>query len=317
MTNALGTAQAVVKIARSSNKPVICCFMGIGDVSEGVRYFQENGYPVYRFPENAARAFSVLYKYSHWLTRQKFEPFQLSNDKERAALLIKKCIAEGKTRLGELDGNEILKCYGIPVLPAALAKTSREASDIAAEIGFPIVMKIVSPQILHKSDAGGVMVGLQTREEVTAAFERIVANAGKFDPVAEINGVLIVKMAPPGVEVILGATRYPIFGPLLMFGLGGIFVEVFQDVEFRLAPMERSDAHQMIQGIKGCKLLQGFRGRPKADTQILEKMLVSISEMVMNHPEIKEMDINPLLVHVEGKGATAADCRIILEPVCR
>jgi acetate---CoA ligase (ADP-forming) len=182
---------------------------------------------------------------------------------------------------------------------------------------LPIVMEIVFPQILHKSDAGGVMVGLQTREEVTAAFELIVTNAGKFDPGAEINGVLIVKMAPPGVEVILGATRYLIFGPLLMFGFGGIFVEVFQDVEFRLAPMERSDAHQMIQGIKGYKLLQGFRGRPKADTQILEKMLVSISEMVMNHPEIKEMDINPLLVHVEGKGATAADCRIILEPVCR
>jgi acetate---CoA ligase (ADP-forming) len=315
MTNALGTAQVVVKIAHRSKKPVLCCFMGIGDVSEGVRYFQENGYPVYRFPENAARAFSVLYRYSSWLTRQKLAPFQLHHDKERASLIIKKCIEEGKTRLGELDGNELLKCYGIPVLPTALAKTPREASDIAAKMGFPVVMKIVSPQILHKSDAGGVIVGLKTPEEAAEAFERIVANAGKFDPNAEINGVLVVKMAPPGEEVILGATRYPIFGPLLMFGLGGIFVEVFKDVEFRLAPVDRNDAHQMIQSIKGYKLLQGFRGRPKVDTLILEKILVSLSEMVMNHPEIKEMDINPLLVHEEGKGATAADCRIILETV--
>ncbi|MGV8058073.1 MAG: acetate--CoA ligase family protein [Smithellaceae bacterium] len=315
MTNALETAQVVVKIAHSSRKPVICCFMGIGDVSDGVRYFQENGYPVYRFPENAARAFSVLYQYSSWLTRETLEPFQLSHDKEKASLIIKKCIEEGKTRLGELDGNELLQCYGIPVLPTALAKTPQEASDIAFKIGFPVVMKIVSPQILHKSDAGGVMVGLKTREEVTAAFERIVTNAGNFNSDAEINGVLIVKMASPGEEVILGATRYPIFGPLLMFGLGGIFVEVFKDVEFRLAPLDRNDTHQMIQSIKGYKLLKGFRGRPKADTQILEKILMSLSEMVMNHPDIKEMDINPMLVHEEGKGATAVDCRIILETI--
>jgi acetate---CoA ligase (ADP-forming) len=315
MTNALGTAQAVVKVARGSNKPVICCFMGIGDVSEGVRYFQENGYPVYRFPENAARAFSVLFTYSQWLTREKLAPFQLHHDKERAALLIKKCIEEGKTRLGELEGNEILKCYGIPVLPAVLAQTPGEAIAGAAEMGFPVAMKIVSPQILHKSDAGGVMLGLKNRDEVAAAFEQILTNARTFDPEAEIDGVLIVKMAPPGEEVILGATRYPIFGPLLMFGLGGIFVEVFKDVEFRLAPIDRNDARQMIRSIKGYRLLQGFRGRPKADTQILEEILVSLSAMVLNHPEIKEMDINPLLAHEAGRGATAADCRIILETV--
>lgn len=315
MTNALGTAQAVVKIARSSKKPVLCCFMGIGDVSEGVRYFQENGYPVYRFPENAARALAILYRYSSWLNRQKFAPFHLSHDKERASRIIKKCIEEGRTKLGELDGNELLQCYGISVLPTALAKTAEEASDIAAKMGFPVVMKIVSPQILHKSDAGGVMVGLKTPEEAAAAFKQIMANAAAFDPAAELTGVLVVKMANPGEEVIIGASRYPIFGPLLMFGLGGIFVEIFKDVEFRLAPVDRNDAHEMIQGIKGYQLLRGFRGRPKVDTLILEKILVSLSEMVMNHPEIKEMDINPLLVHEEGKGATAVDCRIILEAV--
>jgi acetyltransferase len=203
----------------------------------------------------------------------------------------------------------------MPVLPVELAKTPQEASGMAAEMGFPVVLKIVSPQILHKSDAGGVIVGLKTKDEVEEAFEGIVTNAGKFDPQAEVQGVLVEKMAPTGEEVVLGATRYPIFGPLLMFGIGGIFVEVYKDVEFRLAPVSRDDALHMIESIKGYKILQGFRGRPKVDIQALEKILVCLSDMVMNHPEIMEMDINPLLVHEEGKGATVADCRIILKPI--
>ncbi len=313
MTNALGTAKVIVKIARQSNKPILCCFMGVGDVSEGVHYFHEYGYPVYRFPENAAQAFAVLYRYSQWLHREQLTPFSLSHDKERASTIIQKCMDEGRTRLGELEGNELLKCYGMPVLPIGLAKTSQEASGLAAKMGFPVVLKIVSPQILHKSDAGGVMVGLKTKDEVEKAFERIIANAHKFDPQAEVQGVLVEEMALQGEEVVLGATRYPIFGPLLMFGIGGIFVEVYKDVEFRLAPLSRNDARHMIQSIKGYKILQGFRGRPKVDTQALEQILVSLSDMVMNHPEIMEMDINPLLVHGEEKGATVADCRIIFK----
>jgi acetyltransferase len=313
MTNALGTAQAIVKIARQSNKPILCCFMGVGDVSEGVNFFHENGYPVYRFPENAAQAFAVLYKYSQWLHRKQLDPFKLSHDNKKASLIIKRCLDEGRTRLGELDGNELLKCYGMPVLPVGLSKTPQEASSIAAEIGFPVVLKIVSPQILHKSDAEGVIVGLKTKDEVEEAFNEIVTNAGKFDPQAKVQGVLVEKKASPGEEVVLGATRYPIFGPLLMFGIGGIFVEVYKDVEFRLAPVSRDDALHMIESIKGYKILQGFRGRPKVDIQALEKILVCLSNMVMNHPEIMEMDINPLLVHEEGKGATVVDCRIILK----
>jgi len=176
-------------------------------------------------------------------------------------------------------------------------------------------MKIVSPQILHKSDAGGVIVGVKTAEEAKAGFDKIIANAAKYDPNARIDGVLIVKMAPAGEEVILGATRYPVFGPLLMFGTGGIFVEVFKDVEFGLAPITRGDARRMIRGIKGFKMLQGYRGKPVADIESLEIMLLNLSAMVINHPEIKEIDVNPLLVHAEGKGSTVADCRIILEAV--
>ena len=313
MTDALGTAKAIVNIAQRSNKPILCCFMGIIDVSSGVKYLQEHGYPVYRFPENAANAFAALYRYSKWLSRQHLAAFKLKHDTGRASRIIEDCLAAGKTRLGELDGNELLACYGLNVLPTKLATTPEEAEALAKDMGLPVVMKIVSPQILHKSDAGGVMVGLDTEEEVKAAFTKIVENAKAYDPKAEIQGVLVVKMAPEGEEIILGATRYPTFGPLLMFGLGGIFVEVFKDVEFRLAPIGRNEARRMIRGINGFKILQGFRGKPKRDTLILEKMLVCLSDMVVNHPQIKEIDVNPLLVHEEGKGATVADCRIILE----
>ena len=173
-------------------------------------------------------------------------------------------------------------------------------------------MKIVSPQILHKSDAGGVVVGVKTKEEASSAFTRIMTNAKKHDPSALLEGVLIQKMALPGDEVILGMNRYAV-GPLIMFGLGGIFVEIFKDVVFRLAPVDRDEAHLMVHEIKGYKIFTGFRGRPKSDVEILEKSIIRLSDMVVNHPEIIELDINPLLVHEEGKGATVADCRIILK----
>jgi len=313
MTNALGTAEAIVRVARSSNKPILCCFMGIVDVSAGVKYLQEHGYPVYKFPESAAKAFGTLYRYSSWLNRQILAPYAFDHDAEQAEEIIRNCLAAGKTRLGELDGNELLKCYGFDVLPTVLAKTANEAVEIAQRIGPPVVMKIVSPQILHKSDAGGVLVGLETPEAVREAFAKITANAAAYDPQAAIDGVLVQKMASKGEEVILGMNRYPVFGPLIMFGLGGIFVEVFKDVVFRLAPVGRNEAHRMIDKIKGRKLLQGFRGRPKADIKTLEESLVRLSDLVVDHPEIQELDINPLLVHEEGRGVTVADCRMILK----
>jgi acetyltransferase len=312
MTNALGTAEAVVRVARRSPKPILCCFMGVVDVSAGVKYLQEHGYPVYKFPEDAAKALGALYKYSHWLNREHLQPFRLKHDRARAREVIGGCIAAGKTRLGEIDGLELLKCYGFDTLPTKLARTEAEAMRIAEEIGFPVVMKIVSPQILHKSDAGGVVVGVKTREETASVFGRIMANAKDYDPKAVLEGVLVQRMAPSGDEIILGVNRYPI-GPLIMFGLGGIFVELFKDVVFRLAPVDRDEAHRMVREIKGYKMFTGFRGRPKSDVEILEKNIVRLSQMVVDHPEIMELDINPLLVHEEGKGATVADCRIILK----
>jgi acetate---CoA ligase (ADP-forming) len=313
MTNALGTAEAIVGIARQSIKPILCCFMGIVDVSMGVKYLQEHGYPVFKFPESAAKAFGALYRYAAWLTRPMLEDFSLDHDHGRASAVIEKCLADGKTYLGEIDGLELLACYGFSVLPTELATDREKAGDISESMGFPVVLKIVSPQILHKSDAGGVMVGLENRSQVMSAFDQIVKNATAFNAEAVIDGVLVQKMAFSGEEVILGMNRYPSFGPLLMFGIGGIFVEVFQDVTFRVAPIRRNSARRMIEGIKGYKLLKGFRGRPKRDIEVLERLLVSLSDMVTSHPEIMEMDINPLLAHESGRGATVADCRIILQ----
>lgn len=313
MTDALGIAKAIVRVARGSRKPILCSFMGVVDVSEGVKYLQEHGYPVFRFPEDAAKAFGALYQHSRWLNREELKPFKLDHDTKLAKKIVQEAMGAGKTYVGELGGLDLLKCYGFKVLPTELAKTSREAGDIAERIGFPVVLKIVSEQIVHKSDAGGVLVKLRDRGEVTEGFKTIVDSAREYDSEAVIEGVLVQKMAPKGEEVIFGMNRYPIFGPLLMFGMGGIFVEVFQDVKFSLAPVGREEAVRMIHGIKGFKLLNGFRGRPKADIHTLEKLLVSLSDMAVNHPEIMEMDLNPLLVHPEGEGATVADCRIILK----
>jgi acetyltransferase len=313
MTNALATAEAIARIARRTHKPIICCFMGVIDVSAGAKYLQNHGIPVYRFPENAAKAMGALYRYARWLNRPFFAPLPFSHDVSRARGLIDHWLAEGKTHLGERDGLALLQCYGFNVLPTKAAASADEAVAAAEAMQTAVAMKIVADRIVHKSDAGGVLLNLSGADAVAAAFAAITENARRFDPQARIEGVLIQQMAPRGEEVIFGMNRYPVFGPLLMFGIGGIFVEVFQDVVFRLAPIARNGARRMIQGIKGFKLLNGFRGRPRVDLAAIEKLLLALSDLSVNHPQIMEMDINPLLVHPEGQGATVADCRIILQ----
>jgi len=313
MTNAIGTAKVIAEIAKKTAKPVVCSFMGVVDVSSGVKLLQENRIPVYPFPENAAKAMGALYKSQQWVTRQHLAQFEFSHDHERATRIIEQCLAEGRHYLGELEGTELLNCYGFKSLPTYLAKGKDEAVAIANKIGFPVVMKIVSPHILHKSDAGGVKVGLENKEDVEKSFMDIVENARDYRADADIKGVLVQKMAPKGQEVILGVNRVPNFGPLIMFGLGGIYVELFKDVVFRLAPIGRNNARRMVRSIKGFPMLDGFRGTQKADIECIHRQLVSLSDMVINHPEIKELDINPLLVHEAGRGATVADLRIFLE----
>ncbi|MFP4444704.1 MAG: acetate--CoA ligase family protein, partial [Desulfosudaceae bacterium] len=314
MTDAIGTAEAIVNTYQKTNKPIICSFMGVVDVSAGVKHLQEHHIPVYRFPENAARAMGKLYEAVCWLQRSILPQYDLTFDRDRARRIITGSLSQGKTVLGEYDGVGLMECYGFSHCPMRLAKSAAEAGEAAGELGYPVVLKIFSQQILHKSDAGGVRLNLKTRADVEKAAAEILKNAAAYNPAAVIDGLVVQKMASSGEEVILGVNYHPGFGHLIMFGLGGIYVELFKNVVFRLAPIGRNTARRMIRSIKGYEMLAGFRGKPEADIEQIEKLLVGLSNLVVDNPEIKELDINPLFVHQQGQGATMADLIVTLEP---
>ena len=218
---------------------------------------------------------------------------------------------EKRNYLLEPEAKTICQQYGIPVTRFKIAKNQQEAAKQAQEIGYPIVLKIISPDIIHKWDVGGVILNLKTQEQVKQAYNKILENVKKHKPDARIIGILVQEMAPLSTEVIVGATKDPQFGPTLMFGLGGIFVEVLKDVSFRIAPITESDAKEMITEVKAYPILRGYRGQPPADTDAIVKILLNTSKLVMENQEIKELDLNPIMVY--EKGAKTVDARIILE----
>jgi acyl-CoA synthetase (NDP forming) len=224
--------------------------------------------------------------------------------------IIDRAKSAGRTVLTEVESKQILEEAGIPTARAQLAAGRDQAIAAAKQMGFPVVLKVLSPEISHKSDVGGVKLNLHSEEEVGAAFDEIVAAARKAEPKARIEGVSVQKMASPGVEVIMGMTKDAQFGPVLMFGLGGVFVEVLKDVAFRIVPLEPRDARQMIREIQGFPVLEGVRGQPPADLAALESMLLRLSAFVEEHPEIAELDLNPVFAYKDG--ALAVDARIVL-----
>jgi len=225
--------------------------------------------------------------------------------------IIAQALKEGRKFLLEHEAKAICQKYGIPVTKFKVASSVEEAVKFAEEIGYPVVLKIVSPDIIHKFDVGGVMLNLKSAEEVKNAYNQIIENVRKHKPNARILGVNVQEMAPPSTEVIVGAIKDPQFGPTIMFGLGGIFVEVLKDVTFRIAPITEEDAKEMISEIKAYPILRGFRGAPPADIEAITKILVNTSKLVMEHQEIKELDLNPIMVYKSG--AKTVDARIILE----
>ena len=224
--------------------------------------------------------------------------------------VIDRAKSEGRTVLTEIESKQILGEAGIPTTGARLATSADEAVKAAKELGYPVVLKIVSPDVTHKSDVGGVRLGLDSPETVTAAFAEISEAVKRHEPNARIDGVAVQKMARPGIEVIVGMSKDPQFGPVLMFGLGGILVEVLKDVSFRIVPLEPRDARQMVREIKGFPVLQGFRGQDPADLEALEKLLLKVSSFVDAHPEIEELDLNPVFAYKDG--ALAVDARIVV-----
>ncbi len=234
--------------------------------------------------------------------------------KEKVKKIIRQYFEEGRKLLLEPEAEQVLSLYGVPVLPAKVAKEADEAVTIAKELGFPVVLKVISAQIIHKSDAGGVKVGLNTGEDVVNAFNEIMKNARNYDPKAKIDGLFVQKMSSPGGrEVIIGATKDPQFGPVVMFGLGGIFVEVLKDVVFRVAPISPPEAMEMIQEIKGLPILKGTRGEKPINFDSLSKAISNISQLVFDFPEIVELDANPVYVYEDG--LYAVDARIVLSRV--
>jgi acyl-CoA synthetase (NDP forming) len=218
---------------------------------------------------------------------------------------------DGRVLLTEIEAKELLKQAGIGVVDTKLATSKEEAISISQQVGFPVVLKIASPDVVHKSDAGGVKLGLKTSRQVGKAYDDIMRAIGKEYPEAKIQGVSVQKMARPGVEVIIGMSKDAQFGPVLMFGLGGIFVEILKDVSFRIVPLAKRDAREMIREIKGYPLLEGYRGQEPVDVANLEELILKVSSFVEQHPEVKELDLNPIFAYSDG--AVAVDARLILE----
>ena len=225
--------------------------------------------------------------------------------------LISDALKEKRTVLTEIESKQLMSAAGIPTIESKLAKSKAQAISLSKELGFPVVLKIVSPDIIHKSDSGGVKLGLQNAAQAGRAYTEIMAAAKKGNKKAKIHGVSVQRMARPGVEVIMGMSKDPQFGPVLMFGLGGVFVEVLKDVAFRIIPLVRRDASQMIREIKGYPLLEGYRGQEPANITVLEDLLLKLSAYIDKTPEIKELDLNPILAYSDS--AVAVDARVILE----
>ncbi|MCD6519501.1 MAG: acetate--CoA ligase [Anaerolineae bacterium] len=312
-TEIVKTAEALVRVSKVSDKPITACWMGKKEVSAGIEVLAQNHVPNYPFPERAVAALGAMYKY--WLWKQQPEPRieAFDVDKEAVAELLKRVRQEGRNSIGDAEAQTILKAYGITTPQSKVAATPEEAVAYCEEIGYPVVMKIASPDILHKSDVGGIIVGVKNAEEVRQSFATLVERARAHRPDATIWGCQIQEMVTDAREIIIGMNRDPQFGPLMMFGLGGIYVEVLKDVTFRVAPMSREQAREMVESIRSYKLLTGVRGQPPADIDAVVETILRVSQLVVDFDEIAELDINPLLVREEGKGAVAVDMRLILK----
>ncbi|BBB48614.1 acetate--CoA ligase family protein [Pelolinea submarina] len=318
MTDPMGIAQAIKEAVVKSgikDKPVAVSFVGGERSEKAMHWLVENGIPAYQAPDIALNAMAALREYAIIRESANDEPFTYAKaDKKLAMEVINKARSENRNALTEIEAKEIFSAYGMPVTKVKLSTSEEEAVKFAEEIGFPVVMKIVSPDILHKSDAGGVKVNITDEKGVREAYKEIMKNAKAYKADANIHGIVIQEMAPWGTEVILGSVNDPTFGPTLMFGLGGIFVEVMKDVTFKVAPFSAKQAESMLTEIKAAPILAGTRGEKPRDRKMLANTICLYANMIVDlKDEISESDANPVLVYEEGSGLKVADARIILK----
>jgi len=314
MTDPTAIAQGVVKISqRKPGKLILACFLGASRMEEGTRILREGKVPCYDSPETAVNVIKVVTEYVRWRSRPKriVELFPVS--RRKAETTIEKHLRHGTCQIGEVASKEILQAYGFTTPKASVATTPEQAANIAQKLGFPVVLKIWSPEIVHKTDVGGVKLGLENREEVMDAFDLMMYRIPRKMPDVEVLGVLVQEMVKTGKEVILGMKREPQCGPLMMFGMGGTMVEVLKDVSFYLAPLTAEEALQMLVNTKTYQMLMGVRGQEGVDTGTIVEALQRLSQLATEFPQIKEVDINPYVVGPEGTAAIAVDARMTLE----
>jgi acetyltransferase len=311
MTTAAGIGGAIIPLIRSASKPVVVSLMGEEMIAAAARLFRQARVPDYRFPERAASALRVLVRRAEQLQVRLHEPDVVPGvDPTRAHKVL---AATAATDHGFLEGqqaSEVLAAYGIPVLETVLATTAADAEAASRRMGVPVAMKVASPDIVHKSDCGGVLLDVTPGEGARGGFEAIVQSAQRAYPKAEVQGVLIQPMAPAGQDVIVGVVRDAQFGPLVMFGSGGIEVEGLQDVAFALAPLGRAEAAELLTATWAGRKLAGFRSLPPADRPATVEVILRMGQLMLDLPEVEEVEINPLRVLPDGQGTRALDVRL-------
>ena len=313
MTDVEATAHAVGELTANTDKPILACFMGEARVQGGIEILNQHGVPNYPFPERAAHAFQAMAEYRRMRGRALPEYVRFDVDRAAVERVFSQVRSEGRVTIGDFEARAIMEAYGLKIPRSEVARDPDHAVEIASNIGYPVVLKIASPDILHKTDVGGVKVGLENSEAVRDAFELMVYRAQRYIPEARILGCLVQEMVPAGgIEVLVGMNRDPQFGPLVTFGLGGIYVETLKDVTFRVAPFSQQEVEEMLSEIRAHALLDGVRGKPAADKQAIVNALLRMGQLVVDFPEITELDINPLMVYQRGQGAIAIDMRLAL-----
>ena len=305
----------ILKAAREISKPIVTWWAAGGLSEPGIKILNDSKITLFRSPERCAAAVKALVDYGQLLARGP-DSKNRGDGADRSVFLgrVKNILDAGCTSLSEHQSKALLKEYGIPVTTEKVTKSSLEAARLAEEIGFPVVIKIDSPDITHKSEAGAVRLGVNSKGETVRFYEEIIENAKAYNPKARINGVSIQEMIQGGTEVMIGTSQDPQFGPTVAFGLGGIFVEVLQDISLRVTPLSRSDAEQMVTEIKGYSILQGVRGKKRSDIEAVVDVLLRISRLAKDWEDIiSEIDINPLIVFDDGRGVKAADALVVLK----
>jgi acetyltransferase len=315
MTEIVETAQVIVDLTSRSTIPILCCFMGESRIEGGTDLLSQHNIPNYPFPERAANVLQAMSKYRRLKVKPKREPERFDVDQESVRQLFQRIQASGRVTIGDLEARSVLTAYGIKVPDSELAEDPERAIEIATSLGFPVVLKVASPDILHKTDIGGVKVGLQNAEDVRDAFDLITYRTQRYLPDARLWGCLVQKMVPSGLEVLIGMNRDPQFGALVTFGLGGIYVETLKDVTFRIAPISSLEAEEMLGEIRAHALLDGVRGEPPVDKNAVVDTILRIGQLVTDFPEIMELDINPFVVYPESSGGIAIDMRLVLTPL--